>query len=202
MKRSVLSLMGLLLGLAIYYFAPGMVEDHQAEAPAPQRTEAPRPVPQQAPVSIPSADEGDDEWSDTDPAINLAHVFTGEINRRGKPVGFHSRPGGTNPVGARVTRRVSGPNALGVYIAEVEIRNGASTSGAKAPAGRWLRKTSTFYPDSLSRDEVIAAILHAWEERRDLGGGKFQGPSGEGFTIEGYALDDGGINTAYPLYKR
>ncbi len=183
MRRSVLSLMGLLLGLAIYYFAPGMVEDHQAEAPAPQRTEAPRPVPQQA----------DEEWSDTDPAINLAHVFEGEINRRGKPVGFHSRPGGTNPAGARVTRRVSGPNALGIYIAEVEIRNGSN---------RWLKKTSTFYPDSLGRDEVVAAILHAWEERRDLGGGKFQGPAGEGFTIEGYTLDDGGINTAYPLYKR
>ncbi|HWN42000.1 MAG TPA: EndoU domain-containing protein [Thermoanaerobaculia bacterium] len=183
MKRAVLSLMGLLLGLAIYYFAPGMVEDHQAEAPAPQRAEAPRPVPQQA----------DEEWSDTEPAINLAHVFEGGINRRGKPVGFHSRPEGTNPAGARVTRRVSGPNALGVYIAEVEIRNGSN---------RWLKKTSTFYPDSLSRDEVVAAILHAWEERRDLGGGKFQGPSGEGFTIEGYTLDDGGINTAYPLYKR
>ncbi len=188
MKRSVLSVMGLLLGLAIYYFGPGIVEDHQAEAPAPQRTEGPRPVPQQAPV-----DEADDEWSDTDPAVNLAHVFEGGINRRGKPVGFHSRPGGTNPMGTRVARRVSGPNALGVYIAEVEIRS---------ESGRWLKKTSTFYPDSLSRDGVVAAILHAWEERRDLGGGKFQGPSGEGFTIEGYTLDDGGINTAYPLYRR
>ncbi len=191
MKRIVFSLLGLLLGLAVYYYAPGMVEDHQIEKRAPQRTEAPLPAPQgaPAPASIPSTDE---EWSGTDPAINLEHVFEGQINRRGKPVGFHSRPGGTNPAGARVTRRVSGPNALGVYIAEVEIRDGS----------RWLRKTSTFYPDKLSRDEVVAAILHAWEERRDLGGGKFQGPSGEGFTIEGYTLDDGGINTAYPLYKR
>ena len=185
MKRASLSLMGLLLGLAIYYFAPGMVEDHQAEKPTPQRTEAPLPVPQGAPST-------DQEWSDTDPAINLEHVFEGQVNRRGMPVGFHSRPGGTDPAGARVTRRVSGPNGLGVYIAEVEIRNGS----------RWLRKTSTFYPDNMSRDEVVAAILHAWEERRDLGGGKFQGPSGEGFTIQGYTLDDGGINTAHPLYKR
>jgi hypothetical protein len=180
MKRSALSLLGLLLGLAVYYFAPGMVEDHQVEKPAPQRTEASRPVPHE-------------EWSDTDPAINLEHVFEGEINRRGKPVGFHPRPGGTDPAGARVARTVSGPNALGVYIAEVEIRTESS---------RRLKKTSTFFPDSLSREEVVAAILHAWEERRDLGGGKFQGPSGEGFTIEGYTLDDGGINTAHPLYKR
>ena len=190
MKRSLLSLVGLLLGLAVFYLLPEEGRNRQMEPPAPQRAEAPRPVPQQAPVSVPS---GEEEWSDTDPAINLAHVFEGEINRRGKPTGFHSRPGGTNPAGARVARRISGPNALGVYIAEVEVRNGS---------GRWLRKTSTFFPDDMSRDEVVEAILHAWEERRDLGGDKFQGPSGKGFTIEGYALDDGGINTAYPLYKR
>lgn len=174
MKRSLLSLVGLLLGLAVFYLLP-----------EEGRHQPSRPVPQEAPAALPSAGE---EWSDTDPAVNLAHVFEGEINRRGKPVGFHSRPGGTDPAGARVVRRVSGPNALGVYIAEVAIRN--------------RRKTSTFFPDSMSRDEVVAAILHAWEERRDLGGDKFQGPSGEGFTIEGYTLDGGGINTAYPLYKR
>jgi hypothetical protein len=173
MKRSVLSLVGVLLGLAVFYLLPE--EGRQGQAPS-----RPVPVPQEAPAG--------EEWSDTDPAVNLAHVFEGEINRRGKPVGFHSRPGGTDPVGARVVRKVSGPNALGVYIAEVEIRN--------------RRKTSTFFPDSMSRGEVVAAILHAWEERRDLGGDKFQGPSGEGFIIEGYTLDGGGINTAHPIYKR
>ena len=180
MKRAVLSVVGLLLGLAVFYLLP-----------EEGRNQAPRPVPpQEAPASIPVANE---EWSDTEPAINLEHVFEGGINRRGKPIGFHSRPGGTDPTGARVSRKVSGPNGLGVYIAEVEIRNGS---------GRWLKKTSTFYPDSMGRDEILAAILNAWEERRDLGDGKFQGPSGEGFTIEGYTLDDGGINTAYPIYKR
>ena len=110
MKRAVLSLVGLLLGLAIYYLAPEMLGERHVDTP--RRTEAPRPVPQGAPASAPSLDS---EWSDTDPAINLEHVFAGQINRRGKPVGFHSRPGGKNPAGARVTRRVSGPNALGVY---------------------------------------------------------------------------------------
>ena len=171
-KRILLSLAGLLLGLAIYYFAPEA--GRHGEAEAPPRSEASRPL--------------DSEWSGTDPAINLEHVFAGQINRRGRPVGFHSRPGGRDPAGARVVRIVSRENDLGVYVAEVEIRN--------------LKKTSTFFPDDLSRDEVVAAILHAWEERRDLGGGKFQGPSGKGFTIEGYTLDDGGINTAYPIYKR
>lgn len=183
MRRFLLSITGALLGLAVYYFLPQEGRHSVPEqVDAPARIEASRPSSHQ-----------DSEWSDTDPAVNLEHVFEGQINRRGKPVGFHSRPGGADPEGARVVRVVEKPNRLGVYIAEVEIRNGS---------GRWLGKRSTFYPDSMSRDEILAAILNAWEERRDLGGGKFQGPSGTGFTIEGYTLDDGGINTAYPLYRR
>jgi hypothetical protein len=185
MKRIVLSILGLLLGLAVYYYVLPQ-EGRHPDVGAPSHA----PEPASAPAPAPSLDR---EWSDTDPAVNLEHVFEGQINRRGKPIGFHSRPGGSNPGGARLVRRVSGPNPAGVYIAEVEIRNGS---------GRWLRKTSTFYPDRLSRDEVVAAILHAWNGRRNLGDGKFQGDSGKGFTIEGYTLDDGGINTAYPLYKR
>ena len=191
MKRILLSLAGLLLGLAVFYLLPQ--EGRHPDVGAPPRTEAPRaPEPASAPASAP-APALDAEWSDTDPAINLEHVFEGQVNRRGKPVGFHSRPGGKNPRAARLVRPISGPNSTGVYIAEVEIRSGS---------GRWLRKTSTFYPDRLGREEVVTAILHAWNDRRDLGDGKFQGDSGEGFTIEGYTLDGGGINTAYPIYKR
>ncbi len=53
-------------------------------------------------------------WSDTDPQINLWHVFEGEINRKGKPVGFHSRPGGQDPANARVVSVKSKPNRAGV----------------------------------------------------------------------------------------
>ena len=182
MKRALLSIVGALLGLAVFYLLPEEGRRPVPDAPAP--AEAPRSSAPAAPAAS-AAPAG--------PEINLEHVFEGEINRRGKPVGFHSRPGGTDPDGARVVRIVEKPNRLGVYIADVEIRSGS---------GRWMRKRSTFYPDSMSRDEVIAAIRNAWEERRDLGGDKFQGPSGKGFTIEGYTLDDGGINTAYPLYRR
>jgi hypothetical protein len=131
------------------------------------------------------------EWSSTDPPINVTHIFAGQINKRGKPVGFHARPGGRNPPGARVLRVLDGPNRAGVYTADVEIRDG----------GRWLGKNSTLYPDALSRQEVIAAILHAFRERGDGGGEKFRGPSGRGFTIEGY-FQNGRINTAYPIFQR
>lgn len=132
-----------------------------------------------------------EEWSRTSPPINLTHVFEGEINKRGKPVGFHSRPGGRDPAGARVVRIVDRPNRAGVYTAEVEIRSGE----------RWLAKRSTFYPDRLDRAAVVQAILHAFANRASGGGEKFRGPSGLGFTIEGY-FQNGRINTAYPIFTR
>jgi hypothetical protein len=131
-------------------------------------------------------------WSRTSPPVNETHIFQGEINRRGKPVGFHARPGGRDPQGARVVRIVDGPDRRGVYVAEIEIRNGE---------GRWLRKRSTFYPDSMDRAAVIQAVLHAWRGRTTGDSDKFRGPSGRGFTIEGWTLDDGRINTAWPIYS-
>jgi hypothetical protein len=132
----------------------------------------------------------DEEWSRTSPPVNVTHIFAGEINRRGKPTGFHSRPGGRDPENARVARITDRPNRAGVYTAEVEIRSGS----------QWLSKRSTFYPDRLDREAVIMAVLNAFRNRSG-GGERFRGPSGQGFTIEGY-FQDGRINTAYPIYTR
>jgi hypothetical protein len=132
-----------------------------------------------------------EEWSRTSPAVNLSHIFEGKINKRGKPVGFHSRPGGKDPRNARLVRVVDRPNRAGVYTAEVEIRSG----------GGWLAKRSTFYPDRLDRALVVQAILNAYQHRERGGGEKFRGPSGKGFTIEGY-YQNGRINTAYPIFIR
>lgn len=142
-------------------------------------------------VPLPGEGRSRSRWSRTSPAVNETHIFEGEINKRGKPVGFHSRPGGRNPGGARVVRVVERPNRRGVYTAEVEIKNGE---------GRWLRKRSTFFPDGMDRAAVIAAVLNAYEERTTKGSDKFRGPSGKGFTIEGWLLDDGRISTAWPVY--
>ena len=92
-------------------------------------------------------------WSDTSPNINLRHVFQGEINRSGKAVGYHARPGGQDPTGARVASVRDVPNRLGVYTARVEIRDG----------DRWLAKNSSFFPDALS--EYL--YLNVDEYRRD-----------------------------------
>lgn len=127
-------------------------------------------------------------WSATQPPINLTHLFAGEINRRGKPVGFHSRPGGVDPAGSGIVRVVDQPNRLGVYSAVVRIGRRDRT------------KFSTFYPDRLTRQMVIDAVLAAYH-RRQRRGERFRGPSGLGFTIEGYFVN-GRIHTAYPIYSR
>lgn len=129
--------------------------------------------------------------SRTSPPVNRTHIFEGEINKRGKPVGYHSRPGGKDPANARVTRVIDRPNRAGVYTAEVEIRSGS----------RWLSKRSTFYPDRMNRDAVLQAILNAFKNRDSGSSEKFRGPSGKGFTIEGY-YQNGRINTAYPIFTR
>jgi Bacterial EndoU nuclease len=131
-------------------------------------------------------------WTATDPPVNFAHIETGEINRRGEAVGYHHRPNGVDPPGARVLRIVQPPDANGVYRARVALRDPAS--------GEWIdkRASSTFFPDALSGDQVIRAVIAAFrhgEMRRD---GEFSGDSGDGFVIEGW-YQHGRIAAAYPL---
>lgn len=159
-----------------------------------------RALSQGADSSLSSSDAGSgnhtepaySQWSDTNPNINLWHVFEGEINRSGKPVGFHSRPGGTDPANARVVSVRDQPNSAGVYTATIEIRDD----------NQWKSKFSSFFPDSYSRDQVIDMVLHAYNNSRDKNAQPFSGPSGEGFTIQGYTSGRGGINTAFPVFVR
>ncbi len=132
------------------------------------------------------------QWSSTNPEINLWHVFEGEINRSGKPVGYHSRPGGRDPANARVSNIRDSANRLGVYTATIEIRDG----------GTWKSKFSSFFPDDMSRDDVIEAVLNAYNNSSNPSAQPFEGPSGHGFRIQGYTSNRGGINTAFPIYVR
>lgn len=132
------------------------------------------------------------KWSKTEPNINQWHIFAGEINRSGKPVGYHSRPGGQDPAGARVKSVRDRPNKAGVYTAAIEIRDGQ----------QWKEKFSSFFPDSLSRNEVLQAILNAYENSDNPNAQPFEGPSGLGFSVQGYTSSRGGINTAFPIYVR
>lgn len=132
------------------------------------------------------------KWSKTDPNINQWHIFEGEINRSGKPVGFHSRPGGRDPANARLVSIRDKPNGAGVYTASIEIRDGS----------QWKQKFSSFFPDSLSHDAVLDAVLHAYSHSDNPAAQPFEGPSGLGFSIQGYTSSRGGINTAFPIFAR
>jgi hypothetical protein len=132
------------------------------------------------------------KWTTSDPPINLTHIDYGEINRYGEAVGYHHRPNAVDPPGARVERIVQPPDANGVYRARVALRDPTT--------GMWIDKKapSTFFPDAMSDDEVIEAVLAAFQTGRRRGDGQFIGASGRGFAIEGW-YQNGRINAAYPL---
>ncbi len=143
------------------------------------------------------------DWSETDPPINLTHVFEGEINKRGKPVGYHARYRGNDPENAQVIRLISGPNDQGIYTGEVEIYD--------EEVDHWKRKSfSSFFPDHLTKTEIQSLILKAYHGGKMNKKGRWQGKSGLGFSIQGWlcpkggrpTCPDGAINTAYPLFKR
>lgn len=140
--------------------------------------------------SKPAAYQSSRKWSSTNPEINLHHIFEGEINRKGKPVGYHSRPGGVDADGAKIVRIQDKPNRAGVYTAIIAIRDG----------NQWKEKFSSFFPDSFSADDVTAAVLNAYNKSSDKKRQPWQGPSGHGFNIQGYTTSRGGINTAFPVY--
>ena len=131
------------------------------------------------------------KWSNTSPEINLHHVFEGEINRSGKPTGYHSRPGGRDADGAKLVSIRDKPNSAGVYTATIAVRDG----------NQWKEKFSSFFPDSLSADEVTGAIVNAYNKSSNKKAAPWEGPSGLGFTIQGYTTSRGGINTAFPVYR-
>ena len=140
--------------------------------------------------NAPKQSSSGQHWSDTRPEINLRHVFEGEINRKGKPVGYHSRPGGRDAANARIKSVKAKPNRAGVYTANIEIRDG----------NQWKGKFSSFFPDSMSEDDVVDAILNAYNKSKDPNKQPWSGPSGHGFQIQGYTTSRGGINTAFPIY--
>jgi Bacterial EndoU nuclease len=132
------------------------------------------------------------KWTATNPPIDFAHIETGEINRRGEAVGYHHRTNGIDPLGARVLRIVQPRDTSGVYRAWVALRDPST--------GAWIdkRAASTFFPDTMSDDEMIRAVLAAFHDGHVRGDGRFVGDSGHGFAIEGW-YQGGRIAAAYPL---
>ena len=129
-------------------------------------------------------------WSETSPPVNLTHLFCGEVNRRGEAVGYHATLGARSEGEARLERILDPPDEAGIYVALV-CRD-------EAPARACKR--STLFPDHLSADEVLTAVLQAYGQRVRLDRrGKWCGPTDLGFAVEGWLLPGReAINTAWP----
>lgn len=129
--------------------------------------------------------------------INVEHIFHGEINRRGRAVGFHHRASIGHEGKARIVPgSETPPNAHGVFQAEVEIYNPTTQT--------WVRKStpSSFFPDSWNRARVMQEIREAYDARTFPDPSRpnyWEGVSSSGVRIGGYMDDAGNINTAFPI---
>ena len=147
----------------------------------------------------PSCEDETFAWTDTVPALNLRHILCGEIKKNGDVAGMHSRAIiETAPI-KEVQAQPPGPN--GLYGATLFFENGKS-------------KNSTFFPDICTVEQVTNSILYAvkhshapakpWGKLGCSAPAKADpkycaGPDGTRFVIRFGELDDGRINTAFPL---
>ena len=134
----------------------------------------------EAPLPSPAAGPGGVDCGTA--RIAEGHIFEGEVNRQGRLVDFHH----AGPHRDRIVRVLRGPNALGVYEAEVRAFG--------------KLKRSTFFPDAWTRERVLAAIRKACAAAGPPREGRLVGRIGEGMRIQIYLDGRGGIATAFPLY--
>lgn len=112
------------------------------------------------------------------------------MNRRGSAVGYHyEMVNGTN--GSIIPGTQSSANSLGVYRGQVQV-NGIIKSGNGG--------FSTFFPRSMSPQEVVNAINEAYANKVFVEGtqNKYVGIARNGMHIEMYIDKYGKIISAFP----
>lgn len=123
----------------------------------------------------------------------LEHILEGEVNKRGKAVGYHYE-GLENTPGEVIDGTRSKPNEEGVYTAKVEVDGVAKTSnGGK----------SSFFPESWSAQDVVDNINEAYSNKVFIKGtdNTYRGECDEGVEIEMYIDNNSGkIISAFPIY--
>lgn len=122
----------------------------------------------------------------------VEHVLSGEINRRGAAVGYHSTALGDLAAGEVVPGTASALDSLGLYEAQVVV-DGTAKSGNSG--------YSTFYPESWTAQEVIDAINEAYASRVTSFDDGYDGVTSGGITIHMYLDDADRIRTAYPVME-
>ena len=99
----------------------------------------------------------------TDSAIE--HIFEGQVNARGKAVGYHYE-GIEGTSGNVIPGTESSVNNIGIYKAKVEVNGIPKTANGGF---------SSFYPKSMSPQEVIGSINEAYRNRVYIRGNTYSG---------------------------
>ena len=117
----------------------------------------------------------------------IKHIFEGEVNDKGKAVGYHYE-GIKNTAGTVVSGTRTTPNANGVYRGTVKV-NGVLKNGF-----------STFFPREISPQQVVNAINQAYANRSFIAGSfnKFLGKTSSGMLISMFLNKNGKIISAFP----
>ena len=114
----------------------------------------------------------------------VKHIFNGEINKKGKAVGYHYE-GLKGTDGRVIPGTKSAEDASGVYRAKVEVE------------GVRKKIPSTFFPKSWTPQQVVDAINTAYDRRNPMQNGLYLA-NVNGITIQIRLDPNGKIVTAYP----
>ena len=124
----------------------------------------------------------------TDSAIE--HIFEGQVNARGKAVGYHYE-GIEGTSGNVIPGTESSVNNIGVYKAQVEVNGIPKTENGGF---------STFYSKNLSPQQVVDAINEAYSNCELKLGTRntYQGVANNGMKIDMFLDQSGKIISAFP----
>ena len=119
----------------------------------------------------------------------LEHIFEGEINRRGRAVGYHYEgyPTGRGNIieGTKTT-----PNQNGIYKANIKVDNVEKVS------------PSTFFPEEFTVQQVIDSINEAYSRKMFIDGNTYIGTTSSNFKVRMFLDRNNKIISAFPQYNR
>lgn len=121
----------------------------------------------------------------------LEHILEGELNRKGKAVGFHYDQLPTKQ-GEIIAGTETELNEFGVYEAQVIVRDVEKTSN---------RGYSTFFPDHWDTQDVVDAINEAYDNKQFMTGNTYEGLTDEGIIVQMYLNNRDEIISAFPVYE-
>lgn len=166
--------------------SPGVSPGSPVQAPAdPAAPEAPPAASlEEALAALANTEDFTDDGTE--------HVLSGEINRKGKAVGYHSTALGDLAAGQVLPGTASATDGHGLYEAQVAVSGTDKTSNDGY---------STFFPDSWTAQQVVDAINEAYDSRVPTGDGGYDGVTSGGITVHLYLDGSDRITTAYPVME-